>query len=135
MPDEKAYRRRISLLILLASALLLGATVYHFIEGWRFLDALYFSAYTITTVGYGDFTPKTDLGKAFTIFYVFAGVGIGLYGISLLASHYVEQREEFILERVGKIKIKQRTLSLFDKAKNLFSFDSDKIAKGTEKGL
>lgn len=129
MPDERAYRRRMGILMTLVFVLLLGATVYHYVEGWKFLDALYFSAYTMTTVGYGDFTPKTDIGKAFTIFYVFTGVGIGLYGLSLLASHYVEQREEFILEKVGKVRIKHRALSFFDKVKNLFSYDPKKITE------
>ena len=31
---------------------------------------------TLTTVGLGDFTPQTGLGKAFTIIYVLAGVGL-----------------------------------------------------------
>jgi len=31
---------------------------------------------TLTTVGYGDFSPQTTFGKIFTTFYIFAGVGI-----------------------------------------------------------
>ncbi len=58
------------------ATLLLGTLVYHWLEGWNYLDALYFCVITLTTIGYGDFTPKTPLGKAFTIFYVINGIVI-----------------------------------------------------------
>jgi voltage-gated potassium channel Kch len=54
----------------------LGTSVYHRLEGWNWLDSLYFSVTTLTTVGLGDFAPQTDAGKLFTIFYIFAGIGV-----------------------------------------------------------
>jgi voltage-gated potassium channel len=56
--------------------LLSGTTFYHYVENWRWLDSLYFSVISLATVGYGDFSPKTDLGKIFTIFYLIIGLGI-----------------------------------------------------------
>lgn len=56
--------------------LLIGTVFYHNIEKMALLDALYFSVMTLATVGYGDFTPVTMLGKLFTILYVLLGVGI-----------------------------------------------------------
>lgn len=56
--------------------LTIGTVFYHNIENMAVLDALYFSVMTLATVGYGDFTPETPLGKLFTIFYVLVGVGI-----------------------------------------------------------
>jgi voltage-gated potassium channel len=47
--------------------------------GW---DALWYAVVTITTVGYGDFYPKTVLGRIAGMFIMFAGVGI----IGVLAS-------------------------------------------------
>jgi len=44
----------------LTFTLIFAATlVYHFVEGWPYLDAAYFSVMTISTVGYGDITPVT----------------------------------------------------------------------------
>lgn len=72
--------------------LVLGTWFYSKVEGWRVLDALYFTVITLTTVGYGDFSPKTDAGKIFTIFYIFVGIGL-LSGFLIL-----------LAERTGFIK-------------------------------
>ena len=66
--------------------LVVGALFYHTVEGWNLLNSVYFCVITLTTIGYGDFTPKTDLGKLFTIFYAFAGIGILATFIQLRAA-------------------------------------------------
>ena len=53
-----------------------GTVVYSVLEGWPVVDALYFSVVTLTTVGYGDLTPQTVVGKLFTIVYVLAGISL-----------------------------------------------------------
>ena len=47
------------------------------------IDAYYFTVITLTTIGYGDFSPTTPATKLFTTVYVFIGLGIiaGLIGI------------------------------------------------------
>lgn len=57
-------------------ALLIGVLVYHWLEGWSLLDALYFCVVTLSTIGYGDLTPTTPLAKLFTVVYVINGIGI-----------------------------------------------------------
>jgi hypothetical protein len=56
--------------------LLLGALVYHWLEGWSFLDAFYFCVISLATIGYGDLAPTTPTSRAFTIFYVINGIVI-----------------------------------------------------------
>lgn len=55
---------------------LIGVLVYHWLEGWSFIDALYFCVITLATIGYGDLTPTTPEAKLFTVFYVINGIGI-----------------------------------------------------------
>lgn len=64
------------LALLTSGVLALGTVFYHSVEGWRWLDSLYFCVMTLAIVGYGDFAPKTDLGKIFTMLYVFIGIGL-----------------------------------------------------------
>lgn len=66
--------------------LLIVMVVFHNLEGWSLLDSLYFSAITLATVGYGDFTPKTVAGKLLTIAYIFVGFGL----LVALLTHFGE---------------------------------------------
>ncbi|XP_063059791.1 potassium channel subfamily K member 4 [Engraulis encrasicolus] len=52
-----------------------------FTTSWDLASALFFSGTIITTIGYGNISPKTDGGKLFCIFY--ALVGIPMFGILL----------------------------------------------------
>jgi len=81
-----------------------GSYVYSSIEGWRYLDSLYFSVATVTTVGYGDMVPQTDLGKVFTMFFSFLGIGMVLYFFTLFGK-YVYRKQLFAqLKDLKKIK-------------------------------
>lgn len=75
------------LFYLVLLTLISGTWFYHTVEGWRWLDALYFSVITLTTVGYGDFSPQTDAGKLFTMVYIILGLGILSSFILLVAEH------------------------------------------------
>ena len=65
-----------ALLIAATVLLVVGAVFYTRVEHWTVLNAVYFCVVTLGTVGYGDITPTTDLGKLFTIFYIIVGLGI-----------------------------------------------------------
>ena len=87
--NEKQYRDIIYVTVVV---LILGTVVYHYAEDWRWIDSLYFSMITLTTVGYGDFHPQTDLGKLFTIFYIIVGVGIILSFVDAVHTHFNPRR-------------------------------------------
>ncbi len=72
-------------LLLALSLIGLATIVFWIVEGWTLLDSAYFSVVTIATIGYGDLTPKTALGKIFTIGYIFAGIGIFVAAVTAIA--------------------------------------------------
>jgi voltage-gated potassium channel Kch len=73
--------------------LVIGAVFYHHVEHLKWLDAFYFCTVTLATVGYGDITPHTDLGKLFTIFYILFGIGILATFANLLVKNAVARRQ------------------------------------------
>ncbi len=77
-----------------------GAFGYWLLEDWSFLDAMFQSVVTISTVGYGipeDIKPTT---KLFSMGLIFAGISVVLYGISALTQFIVEgEINKFIYTR------------------------------------
>ncbi len=73
------------LLLIAFITILSGTWFYHQFEPTitTWVDAYYFTVITLTTIGYGDFSPTTPLTKIFTTLYVFIGLGIiaGLIGL------------------------------------------------------
>uniref|UniRef100_UPI004049B4EF potassium channel family protein n=1 Tax=Flavobacterium sp. TaxID=239 RepID=UPI004049B4EF len=74
--------------------LITGTFVYHHLEGWGYIDSFYFSVVTLTTIGYGDFSPQTDEGKLFTVLYIVAGIGMILSFINTVQHHYTFMRHK-----------------------------------------
>jgi len=88
---DPEFRSLFGLVVLTLAA---GTVFYRDVEGWSLLDSFYFSAITLATVGYGDLVPTTLGGKLFTVFYVFAGVGIIITFVQAVAQASVDQRSE-----------------------------------------
>ena len=63
-------------------AIFLGTIMFHVLEGWSILDSLYVTAQTVTTVGFGDLTPRTASGRAFAVVFMMVSVGIVLYALT-----------------------------------------------------
>jgi voltage-gated potassium channel Kch len=84
-------------------ALIGGGTVfYHYVEGWRWIDSVYFCVISLATVGYGDLSPQTDLGKIFTIAYVLVGVGAVVAFATAVFEAAVANRERAFAESAKK---------------------------------
>ena len=92
--EYKKIQRNFRLVAMTALIVLgTGAVFYHHVEHLKWLDAFYFCTITLTTVGYGDIVPHTDLGKLFTIFYVLVGIGILATFANLMIKHAVAKRQ------------------------------------------
>jgi len=68
----------------------LGTLGYMGIEGWAFLDALFMTVTTITTVGYREVRPLDTEGKIFTMVLLLFGVGTAFYLLTTFVAYVIE---------------------------------------------
>ncbi|MDY0038693.1 MAG: potassium channel protein [Desulforhabdus sp.] len=75
--------RHVLFLALLSGLLLaLGTFGYMAIEGFSFLDSLFMTVITLTTVGYGEVRPLDEAGRLFTIVLIMLGAGFVAYNLA-----------------------------------------------------
>jgi voltage-gated potassium channel len=98
---EQKYRRiRIDLqrgAIALTLIFIAGTLWYRLVEQWHWLDAVYMTVITLTTVGYGEIQPLGDRGRIFTIVLILAGVItigyiINRFTEALIEGYFIEGR-------------------------------------------
>lgn len=59
-----------------------------------FFDALYWATTTLTTVGYGDIYPSTDLGRIISMFSAILGVAVIALPSGVITASYLEELRE-----------------------------------------
>ena len=80
--------------IVLGSWVSLGTIIYSVREGWSLIDSLYFSVMTLTTIGYGDFSPTTSWMRLYTVIYAVMGIGLFVAFNARLARFAFESRQQ-----------------------------------------
>ncbi|KAE9966675.1 hypothetical protein EG328_008776 [Venturia inaequalis] len=88
----KGHHRLMVLTVLFINYILSGAAIFSHIEGWKFLDAVYWADVTVLTIGYGDFYPKTHLGRSLMLPWSAGGIIILFLTIYSITSLVLEQR-------------------------------------------
>ncbi|MFC1953555.1 potassium channel family protein [Chloroflexota bacterium] len=82
------------MVLLPVSVVLIGTVGFMILEKLPFVDALYFTIVTISTVGYGDITPATTLSKIFGVFLIIIGIGVFLTIVTSVAEMLVQRGQE-----------------------------------------
>ena len=92
-------------------------------------NAFWWAVITITTVGYGDYTPDTIIGRIIAVVVMFSGIGIVVSLVTLLS-----QRRLLHTESMLKVKLKTevRPKLLGDETKKAIKDEIDGIEKMTE---
>ena len=116
------------LLLIAAGVIVSGSFVIFSVESQHpdsqinsMLDAVWWTVATVTTVGYGDVVPVTDIGKIVAIFFMFFGIGTLAIFLSVLGTRFYKHRfekeekdishaQQLILDRMNDLEKNQEKL-------------------------
>lgn len=102
----KFFRSKIYLaLVLVTSVLVIGVLGYRFISEFSWLDALYMTVITVTTVGFSEVGPLNTESKFFTIFLIISSVFIFAFAISVITEYILSRNS---LQTLKKRKLKEQ---------------------------
>jgi potassium channel subfamily K len=115
--------------------LLLGALVFCKVEGWQYLDAVYWADFTLLTVGIGgEFVPKTHTGRSLLFPYAIGGlIMVGLV-IGSVRSLILEHGKQKMSARFVEVK-RQKVLSSIDQDTRTITLGPFETIRFSQKGL
>jgi voltage-gated potassium channel len=92
--------------LLAALTAVAGAQAFSTVENVPAGDALYWSLTTMTTVGYGDVTPETDMGRAIAVAVMLVGIGFVAILTGAIAQRFIAPAEESLA--MGEQELRDR---------------------------
>jgi len=100
-------------MLLIGTYFLVAALIFSNLEGWNWMDVVYFSIITLMTVGYGDFAPKHWASRLTLVFFVLASLilvatSIGEFLETLVALELRNERARKALQ------LQQARVGVFD---------------------
>jgi len=91
-PIIRLFRSKIyTAVLLLATVLSIGIIGFKIISGYTWIDAIYMTVITITTVGFGEVRPLDDFSKIFTIFLILTSIVIVGYAITVITEYILSK--------------------------------------------
>jgi len=113
---KQALILKVSVVAVILTYIAIGVVVFYFLEGWTLVDTVYFVIVTVTTVGFGDISPETFLGRWFCTGYCF--LAIGLLGIAV-GIHECRLVEKVDAEEVQEIDVQEDFVDLLADAQSM----------------
>eukprot|EP00815_Leptocylindrus_aporus_P006414 CAMPEP_0116066744 /NCGR_PEP_ID=MMETSP0322-20121206/10575_1 /TAXON_ID=163516 /ORGANISM="Leptocylindrus danicus var. apora, Strain B651" /LENGTH=417 /DNA_ID=CAMNT_0003553377 /DNA_START=139 /DNA_END=1392 /DNA_ORIENTATION=+ len=130
--DKSSVRHNYYAAITIFLYMAVGVLFYSVIldEGWEFVDSLYFSMTTFTTVGYGDLTPESQGSRLFTAFYALLGVALIGSIVSYFGEKLADESVNVAKESLEKANEKRiATLLEKEKQKSMIEGRSSEIER------
>jgi hypothetical protein len=103
--------------------LCIGGVSMGYMENWSGLDSVYWVMITATSIGYGDFSPKTDWGKGVACVFLPFAVGLMSASIGQTVNYFMERRA------VEQSKALFMTDFALDDFMHINAKDTDKITR------
>lgn len=108
----KLFRSRIYLaFFLMWAVLLIGVLGYRFISDYSWVDALYMTIITVTTVGFSEVRPMGPEGKVFTVLLIVVSVFVFGFAISIITEYILSRNS---LQTLKKKKVQNMINNLSD---------------------
>lgn len=102
--------RKVKIALGIMAILFLIATAgYMVLENYSIIEALYMTAITFTTIGYGEVKPLSETGRLFTVIIALAGVSVLLITIAFVSQDIIDVQLRKIL---GRRKLEKEALKL-----------------------
>ncbi len=106
------YRRKIQWsIILLCSTFFIGTTGFILIENYSFVEALYMTVITVSTVGFTEVQPLSNTGRLFTSILIVFNIGTFAYAVSTISTFIVEGK-------FSKLMNERKTMDAIETLKN-----------------
>ncbi len=80
-------------LILMITVIVIGVLGFRFFSDYSWVDALYMTVITMSTVGFGEVQPLDDNAKLFTVFLITISVTIFAYAVSVITEYIVSKSD------------------------------------------
>ena len=85
--------------IAIFAIIVIGTIGYLTIEHWSFIDAIYQTIITLSTVGFQEVHQLSTAGRIFTMFLILGGTGTMLYAVTAIVQYLLEGNLANILGR------------------------------------
>ncbi len=105
------YRNEMLIFLAMLLVLAVGTGGYMAIEGWSLREAFFLTVSAVTTLGFGENRPLTPLGRDFTIFLLFIGLGTAALFMTNIAPAIIEKS---VINAFGKKRMRNRIAGLKD---------------------
>ncbi len=110
--NKNIFRSRIFFVSLTSLLIILVGTFgYMFIENFTFIEGLYMTLITLTTIGFGEIRPLSEKGRVFTMFLILVGIAFVTSQIAAFGNYIADGQ---FLQMYRRRKMKNRLSRISD---------------------